>query len=75
MMIIGDCSMTIDNEQFIVDAAGNRVSVVLPMADYERLLDELDELEAIRAFDAAQAAADEALPFDQAMAELDRERK
>lgn len=47
-------------ERFIVDEEGNRVGVVLDIAEYQKLL---EELEAIRAFDAAKAAGDEIVSF------------
>jgi PHD/YefM family antitoxin component YafN of YafNO toxin-antitoxin module len=59
-------------ERFMVDEQGNRVSVVLDLKDYERMLEELEELASIRAYDAAKAAKDEAIPFDQAVEELER---
>ncbi len=34
----------ITQERYIVDAAGHRVAVVLDTAEYERLLEELEEL-------------------------------
>jgi PHD/YefM family antitoxin component YafN of YafNO toxin-antitoxin module len=58
--------------QFIVDAQGNRTAVILDIAEYERLMDELEELEAIRAYDAAKASSDEAIPFEQAIEEIER---
>jgi predicted protein tyrosine phosphatase len=58
--------------KFVVDEQGNRVSVVLDIKDYERMLEELEELASIRAYDAAKAAKDEAIPFDQAVEELER---
>ncbi len=62
-------------EKFVVDEKGNRVSVVLDIEDYERMLQDLEELESIRAYDAAKAAKDEAIPFDQAVEELERGEK
>ena len=59
-------------ERFVVDDEGNRVGVVLDIKDYERMLEELEELASIRAYDAAKAAKDEAIPFDQAVEELER---
>lgn len=38
------------------------------------MLQELEELEAIRAYDAAKASGDEAIPLDQAVAEIERDR-
>jgi len=54
-------------ERYVVDEHGIRVSVLLDMDDYRRLLDGLEKLEAIRAYDAAKAAEDEVIPFEQAI--------
>lgn len=59
-------------EHYIVDENGNRVGVLLSFEDYRRLLAELEELESIRAYDAAKASGDEAIPFEQAVAEIER---
>ena len=39
------------------------------------LLDAAEELEAIRAYDAAKATDEEAVPFEQATEEIERERR
>ena len=62
-------------ERFVVDEHGNRMSVVLDITDYEKLLEELEELESIRAYDAAKLSAKEAIPFEQAIAEIERDRR
>ena len=61
--------MQFEAPQFVVDEHGNRVGVILSIEDYRRLLDALEELESIRAYDAARAAADEAVPFAEAIPE------
>lgn len=61
-------------ERFLVDGEGNRVGVVLEMAQYEKLLQDLEELEAIRAYDAAKASREEAIPFEQAIREIQQRR-
>lgn len=61
-------------ERFIVDENGQRIGVLLDIEDYQRLLEELEELEAIRAYDAAKASGDEVLPLEQALAEIEKER-
>ena len=48
-------------ERFIVDENGQRVGVLLDIEDYRQLLEALEELEAIRAYDAAKASGDEAV--------------
>jgi hypothetical protein len=61
-------------ERFIVDENGRRIGVLLDIEDYQRLLEELEELEAIRAYDAAKASGDEVLPLEQALAEIEKDR-
>jgi hypothetical protein len=58
-------------ERYLVDDNGNRIGVVLNMKDYHRLLEQLEELESIRAYDAAKASGDEAIPFEQAITEIE----
>ncbi|MBO9370621.1 MAG: hypothetical protein J7575_06000 [Chloroflexi bacterium] len=62
------------NMRYVTDEKGIRVGVLLDIADYERLLEALEELEAIRAYDRAKASQDEAIPFEQAVEEIERAR-
>ena len=59
-------------ERYVVDKTGERVGVLLAIEDYRKLLEELEELESVRAFDAAKASSDEAIPFEQAIEEIER---
>ncbi|MGC8786276.1 MAG: hypothetical protein ACP5Q1_02490 [Anaerolineae bacterium] len=59
-------------ERYIVDESGARIGVLLDIEDYHRLLRELEELESICAYDAAKASGDEAMPFEQAVAEIEK---
>ena len=59
--------------RYIVDENGKRTGVILSVEEYERLIEELEELEDVRAFDEARAArekCDEVIPLDQAMREI-----
>ena len=67
--------MPVPKPRFIVDDRGEKTAVILDMTEYKKLLDEAEELEAIRAYDAAKAAGDEAIPFEQAITEIERDRK
>ena len=60
-------------ERFIVDENGQRVGVLLDIEDYRRLLEDIEELEAIRAYDAAKASGDETVPLEQALAEIEND--
>ena len=62
--------MHIYDEKFIVDGNGTKVEVVLKISDYEKLLDEIEELESIKIYDLAKSREEEIIPFDFAMAEI-----
>lgn len=62
-------------EKYIVDEKGERVGVLLDFSEYKKILEELEELESIRAYDTAKASKDEAIPFAQAVDEIEQERK
>ena len=66
--------MILFKERYVTDENGNRVAVVLDMEDYRKLLEDLDILESIRAYDAAKASGDRPIPFEDAIAEIERER-
>ena len=67
--------MALPNKTYIVDEKGKRAGVLLDMEEYRNILAELDELESIRAFDAAKASKEEAVPFDQAVREIEHQRR
>ncbi|HTS12416.1 MAG TPA: hypothetical protein VMH00_09890 [Candidatus Limnocylindrales bacterium] len=54
---------------------GQKVSIELTIKEYERLIEDLEELEAIRAYDAAKNSGETPIPFDQAVREIERSRK
>ena len=62
------------HERFVTDEDGKRTAILLDVEDYNKLLEELEELESIRAFDAAKSSGDEAIPFEQAVAEIEKQR-
>lgn len=52
--------------QYITDNTGKKISVVLPMKDFEALMEELEELEDIKLYDEAKKSNKPALPIDEA---------
>lgn len=56
--------------QYITDNTGKKVSVILPIKDYQKIMDELEELEDIKAYDRAKARKSEPVPFEQAVKEI-----
>ena len=45
--------MTTIHPQFITDATGNKISVILPIAEYQALIEELEDQDDVRLFDEA----------------------
>ncbi len=63
------------SERYAVDEKSDRIAVVLDTDDHRRRMDELEEPEAIRAYDSANASGDEAVTFEDALAEIERKRR
>ena len=62
------------SNKYVVDDNGKAVSVLVDIKAYRKMLAELEELEAIKAFDAAKSTSDEAIPFEQAVTEIEKSR-
>jgi len=62
-------------KRYLTDDQGNRTAVVLDIEDYNRILDELEELEDIRAYDEAKMSDEKRIPAKQAFEEIERERQ
>ena len=61
--------------KFVTNEKGEKVSVILDVDDYKKMLEDLEELEAIRVYDTAKASGEPAIPFRQATDEIERSRK
>ncbi|MGH7858524.1 MAG: hypothetical protein ACREQY_14465 [Candidatus Binatia bacterium] len=57
-------------ERYLTDERGKRVGVVLGIEEYEKMLDDLDELDAIRAYDEAKASGEKPIPWSEAKKRL-----
>jgi prevent-host-death family protein len=61
--------------QFVVNERGEKVAVVISIEEYEKILDELEDLEAIREYEEAKGSGETPVPFDEAVARIERNRK
>jgi len=61
-------------ERYVVDESGSRVAVLLDIEECQKVLDAIEELEAISAYDEAKAEPDEVITFEQAIAEIESQR-
>jgi PHD/YefM family antitoxin component YafN of YafNO toxin-antitoxin module len=62
-------------EQFVTDHNGNKVAVILPIKEYNKMLDDLEELEDIKLFDAAKKGEQEFIDVEQAFREIEERRE
>ncbi len=53
------------NPQFITDAGGKRKSVILSIKEYERLVEELEEMEDIRMYDEVMASNEPTITLEE----------
>ena len=60
------------NEKYVINEKGERISVLIDIKDYKKLLEALEELEAIRAYDKAKTSGDKAVPFEHAVKEIEK---
>lgn len=58
-------------EQYVIDENGTRTAVLIDVEYYQKLLDALEELESIHAYDEAKESGDETIPFKQAVREIE----
>ena len=61
--------------RFTYDEHGTLVEITLTADDWRSILEELEELDDIRAFDEAIASGETAVPLAQAIAEMERNRR
>jgi len=50
--------------QFITDKKGKKLSVVISITEYNKMLEELEELDDIRIYDAVKAKKGKSVPFN-----------
>lgn len=61
--------------QYITDTEGNKLSVVLPMDEFEQIMEELEDNEDERLYELAKDDDDPGLPIDEALKIIEANRK
>lgn len=51
--------------QFVTDDHGNKLAVILPIKDYQKMLDDLEEAEDIKLYDEVKARKEDSMPFNE----------
>ncbi|MCB0396036.1 MAG: hypothetical protein KDD36_05260 [Flavobacteriales bacterium] len=60
--------------QYITDKSGKKISVVLPLKEFQHIMQELEELEDIRLYDDAKASGEPSVPIDEAFKAIEAKR-
>ena len=60
--------------QFIIDDYGKKLAVILPIREYNKMVDDLEELEDIRLYDAAKKGKQSYTDAEQAFKEIEEAR-
>lgn len=60
---------------YIEDGKGHRISVILPIEQYHKMMERLEEYEAIKEYDKAKEGKQTFTPADQAFKEIGEKRK
>ena len=58
------------HEDYVVDEQGHKKAVVVPIGEWEQILDALEELDDIRAYDEAKHYRSDAVAFEHAVQEI-----
>ena len=61
--------------QFVTDDHGNKIAVILPVKEYKKIMDDLDELECIKAYDKVKSRKQEFLPAADVFKAIDQKHK
>ena len=64
--------MVMVHPEYVVDAQQQRKAVLLPVVEWDQIVEELEELDDIRAYDRAKASSQDKLPFEQAVRDIRR---
>jgi len=52
--------------QFVTDKSGNKVAVILPIKDYEQMVEDLEDVQDVKLYDKAKKEDDgQRIPLDQ----------
>lgn len=62
--------MLVIHPEFVVDERQKRRAVLLPYEEWEKIVEEMEELDDIRAYDEAKSRPSEPVAFDDAVKEI-----
>ncbi len=61
-------------KQFLTNEKGEKIAVVISIKEYEEMLEELEDAEALHEYQEAKNSGEVGVPFDESIARIERER-
>lgn len=61
--------------KFRTSKKGQKISIELTVKEYEQLLEDLEYLDSIRAYDAAKSSGETPIRFEEAVRQIEQSRK
>ena len=58
------------HQDYLIDENGKKKAVVVPFSEWQKIKEELEELDDIRAYDKAKSKPSEPIPFDEAVQQI-----
>ena len=60
------------HENYIIDVEGNKKAVMVPISEWQKILEALEELDDIKAYDLAKSKPSNPIPFEKAIEEIQK---
>jgi hypothetical protein len=61
--------------QFVTDNTGKKIAVMIPLKEYELMLQELEEIEDVKLYDAVKSKGEKSIPFDTYLKQRDKRKR
>jgi hypothetical protein len=61
--------------KFITDNKGKKVEVIISIEDYQKIIEQLEDVNDVRAYDKAKASKEVSVPIDEAFKMIEKKRK
>jgi len=72
--LVVEAKMLVTHEEYIVDKDGERKAVIVPWQEWQAVVEALEEIDDVQAYDEAKRQPSDPVPFEQAVREI-REKK
>ncbi len=58
------------HQEYLTDENGNKKAVVISLTEWQKIIEELEELDDIKAYDKAKSKVSEPVPFEEVIEQL-----